>query len=639
MSIETNTSIYENKPEAKHLYPERASYSAEKNLKEILEYLSGDKEKEVLTDEEKLDLIAFEQPFVDKLAEAYSISPETKTLYSEYFDTPKGQEELQQAILSLYLANKGLPETQIILDRLSEDYNKENNTSLIDIRTSIDILRELNPKLLKVLIKSSLSYNNKIMLKTLSSRITEDGSLDIKGLDNPEKLMFIKKPKNLTKKIEILQNLKTDLEQSGSILFQEEASITNEESEAISGKLTLIHAKLWRLRKLIKKVNVLLAEALEDKAILDAEADLSSHKPKYKLDKFMKGVDYSLDSNGNYDQIGDRLVGQADEATERLKAINRQNAENLEKQNIDQEKLEDPNLNPEQVENYINSILKSYDLLSEYPADAEQVANNIKPADNKWRCYRSDKNTFATENQSKVILIPDKKISMKTLMSVVLTHEIIHILQRENTAEIGLPLYTHPDQLGGDRSGLFQEGGAMYYQGEATKKLFDMDTMPWPHYIKAMRVKQAGGDYLACVKAYYESSVSLENEKNLTEAKKLSLLKMAIDRSKRLFRNTPNFNNNDRSIPSTKDTVYLEQKAVVEEIIKHPELQNLILVSGINLETAKEMIHFGLLDLSKLRTPDLSFVQKIWEEEKHKYTLDSSASDSETTQPSTPDQT
>ncbi len=211
------------------------------------------------------------------------------------------------------------------------------------------------------------------------------------------------------------------------------------------------------------------------------------------------------------------------------------------------------------------------------------------------------------------------------------THEIIHILQRENTAEIGLPLYTHPDQIAGDRAEMFQEGGAMYYQDQASRELFGFASPPGPHYLRAMAVKQAGGDYLACVKAYYESMISVNPKKS-----KLAL-KTALSSARRLFRNSMDFNNTDHSIPSTKDTVYLEQKAVVEEILKYPELKNLILVSGINLETAKEMIHFGLLDLSRLRTPDLSYVQKLWEELSPNYALDneSQAQNSSLTPPET----
>ena len=631
MSIETSNQQLETVHDKKALYPERPSYSAEKNLKEILEYSSGDREKEVLTDDEKLELIAFEEPFVDKLSEAYSIEYSTKTLYPEYFDTVMGQKELQEVILSHYLANKGLPETQIILDKLYENSNLENNSSPIDIRASINILRKLDPKFLAILGEKGLKHHTETMLENLSHRIAEDGNLDIEGLENPEKIMFIKKPEELIRKIESLRTLKSELEEARSNLFKEEASILDGESESTSENLSLIHAKLYSLKHLLKKVNVLLAETLQDKAILDVEADLSSHKPKYRLDKFRYGVG-KINAEGNYDQVDNRLLQKADEIAGEHIRLNQEKASILAEQGLDVKKMEEESIEPEQIKIYLDRILSEYGLLSDYPADQEQVDNNIKPADNKWRCYiKPNQSVFEIDSKSKTLFIPIKKRSIIDVLTKGATHEIIHILQRENTAEIGLPLYTNPQQMGGDRSDLFQEGGAMYYQDQASQELFGFASPPGPHYLRAMAVKQAGGDYLACVKTYYESTISVNPKKG-----KLAL-KTALSSAKRLFRNSINFNNNDRSIPSTKDTVYLEQKAVVEEILKHPELQNLILVSGINLETAKEMIHFGLLDLSKLRTPDLSFVQKIWEEEKHKYTLDSS--DSETTQTSTPDQT
>jgi hypothetical protein len=601
MSIETNNPIYENSSEANHLFPERPSYSAEKNLKEILEYLSGDREKELLAEEEKLELIAFEEPFVDKLAEAYSIEYNTKTLYPEYFDTTEGQDALKE------------------LDIISELY-PDNNTP-IDIRTNIDVLRKLDPESLAKLGEKGLKHHTETMLENLSHRIAEDGNLDIEELENPEKIMFIKKPEELIRKIESLRTLKSELEEARSPLFLEEASIANEEIASLKESLYLIHAKLYSLKHLIKKVNVLLAQALEDRAILDAEADLPSHKPKYKLDKFRYGVG-QMNSEGNYDQIDSRLLQQADEIAEEHIKLNQEKASILAEQGLDVKKMEAQSVEPEQIKIYLDRILSEYEFLSDYPADQEQIDNNIKPADNKWRCYiKPNQSVFEIDSKSKTLFIPIKNRSIIDVLTKGAAHEIIHILQRENTAEIGLPLYTNPEQMGGDRSDLFQEGGAMYYQDQASQELFGFTSPPGPHYLRAMAVKQAGGDYLACVKAYYESTISVNPKKG-----KLAL-KTALSSARRLFRNSMDFNNNDRSIPSTKDTVYLEQKAVVEEIIKHPELQNLILVSGINLETAKEMIHFGLLDLSKLRTPDLSYVQKIWEEEKHKYTLDSSDSE------------
>jgi len=590
MSIETNTKPIKHTDSEPIFYPERPSYSAQRLLHEISKYQSGEKQQEPLTAEEYLESITFENPFVDELAKLHSISYNKKTLYPEYFDTTEGQDALKE------------------LDIISELY-PDNNTP-IDIRTNIDVLRKLDPESLAKLGEKGLKHHTETMLENLSHRIAEDGNLDIEGLENPEKIMFIDHPEELEKKIIGLRELKLKLEQARLKLSQIEVGTPDNNS-------TLIHFKLSRIRELIKKINVLLAEALEDKAILDAEADLTSHKPKYKLDKFRYGVG-KINTEGNYDQVDSRLLQQADEIAEEHISLNQEKASILAEQGLDIEKMEDASIEPEEIKIYLDRILSEYGLLSDYPADQEQVDNNIKPTDNKWRCYiKPNQSVFEIDNKSKTLFIPIKNRSIIDVLTKGATHEIIHILQRENTAEIGLPLYTNPQQMGGDRSDLFQEGGAMYYQDQASQELFGFTSPPGPHYLRAMAVKQAGGDYLACVKAYYESIISV-NPKKVKLA-----LKTALSSARRLFRNSMDFNNNDRSIPSTKDTVYLEQKAVVEEILKHPELQNLILVSGINLETAKEMIRFGLLDLSKLRTPDLSFVQNIWKEVKPNYTLDS----------------
>ena len=592
MSIETNTKSIANNEQKPTLYPERPSYSAQILLYEIAQYESGEREKEILSDEEKQDLIEFENPFVDRIAEYYKLATGKKVLYPEYFDTPEGQVTL-----------KAIPE----FASLDGD---------IDIRGNIAILRALKPKIITDLVKISTDWNTNTMVETLSQHINPDtGELDIEGIENPEKLTYIQYPANLTAKIEGLEAIRQELKQKRSDLYAEEASDTTDISKA------LIHAKIFRVQALIKRINVIIAETKEQETFLRSEESHIPHKPPYKLDKFIYGVSTLDTDTGNYNQVDNHLLAMADDIAELNKSINQEKAQILLEKGLDQEKLEEKNITPEEAKQYLDQILASYDLLSEYPADAEQVAKNIKPADNKWRCYiRPGKSTLEIDSQSKTLLIPPLNIDVQKLITKAATHEIIHILQRENTVQIGLPLYTHPSQIAGDRAELFQEGGAMYYQDQISQELFGYESPPQPNYLRAMATKQSGGTYIDCVKTYYESIRSLQSH-SVSQSELKEFIQKALSGSIRLFRNS-SFDNTDTQISNTKDTVYLEQKAVVEEILKHPELQNLILVSGINLETAKEMIHFGLLDLSKLRTPDLSYVKELWEELRPDYTLD-----------------
>lgn len=598
MSIETNAQHLETNPDKKLLYPERVSCSAEKNLKEILGYLYGDKEKEELTDDEKLKLIAFEEPFVDKLSTYTKLATGKKVLYPEYFDTPEGQATL-----------RGI-------------YEFTSLEGHIDIRKNISTLRTLKADQIKSLVEISTSWNDTVMIETLFQNINIDtGELNIEGVQNPEKLTYIQNPEKLKTKLEGLESIKLELKEILSILYKEEAYDTHTNNKY------LLHAKIFRVKALIKRINVLIAETREQETFLDTKKPQHSHKPPYKLDKFIYGVSSINTNTGNYQQVDNHLLVMANSIAELNTSINQKKSDILLEQNIDKDKFEAKSITPEIAKHYVDQILASYELLSEYPANAEQVANNVKPPDNKWRCYiRGGTSTLKLESKSKTLLLPDVNIDIQKLITKVATHEIIHILQRENTAEIGLPLYSHSDQIAGDRAEIFQEGGAMYYQDKASQELFGYESPPQPNYLRAMVTKQSGGTYIDCVKTYYKSIRSLEPEQ-VNSVKLKDFIKKALSGSLRLFRNS-SFDNTDNQISNTKDTAYLEQKAVVEEILKYPELQNLILVSGINLETAKEMIRFGLLDLSKLRTPDLSFVQKIWEEEKHKYTLDSPALDS-----------
>jgi hypothetical protein len=591
MSIETNTASIVNSETKPTLYPERPSYSAQILLYEIAQYESGEREKEILSEEEKQNLIELETPFVDKLAEYYKLATGKKILYPEYFDTPEGQATL-----------KAIPE----FASLDGD---------IDIRENIPILRTLKPSIIKDLVDKSSRWNTDTMVETLFQQIDSDtGELDVQGIENPEKLTYIQYPDNLTAKIEGLEAIRQELKQKRSELYLEETSDTTQSRKA------LIHAKIFRVQALIKRINVLIAEAKEEETFVRSEESHIHHKPPYKLDKFIYGVTTLNPKTGNYNQVDNHLLEEADKLAELNTSINQEKAQILLEKDLDQEKLEEKNITPEMVKEYLDQILASYDLLSIHPADAEQVAKNIKPPDNKWRCYiRPGKDSLQIESKSKTLLIPPINIDVQTLITKTATHEIIHILQRENTAQIGLPLYTHSSQIAGDRAELFQEGGAMYYQDQISQELFGYESLPQPHYLRAMATKQSGGTYIDCVKTYYESILSSETE-TITPEKQKKFLALALDRTKRLFKNS-SFNNTDKQISNTKDTVYLEQKAVVEEIQQYPQLRNLILVTGINLETAREMIQFGLLDLRNLKMPNNS-AQELWEKLRPNYTLD-----------------
>lgn len=178
MSIETNAQHLETNPDKKLLYPERVSYSAEKILKEILEYLYGDKEKEELTDDEKLELIAFEEPFVDKLSTYTKLATGKKVLYPEYFDTPEGQATL-----------RGI-------------YEFTSLEGHIDIRKNISTLITLKADQIKSLVEISTSWNDTVMIETLFQNINIDtGKLNIEGVQNPEKLTYIQNPEKLKKSL------------------------------------------------------------------------------------------------------------------------------------------------------------------------------------------------------------------------------------------------------------------------------------------------------------------------------------------------------------------------------------------------------------------------------------------------------
>lgn len=214
---------------------------------------------------------------------------------------------------------------------------------------------------------------------------------------------------------------------------------------------------------------------------------------------------------------------------------------------------------------------------------------------------------MAVDSKRKVIKCGIKKQSPAGLISVTLAHEIEgHVLQYENKTKIPLRLFK---KLGGERSSIFAECGAMNNQGLVSQEAFGFAFPPHPHYIRAMVEKLRGGNYLDCIKAFHESTLrgprlqktlgQISEEVFKKEVKKS--LKLAINRTKRLFREGSDFSSNQPFLTNSKDTVYLEQVKLFQEL-KQRGLEKYVFVGGANLNTLLFLMKSGFLDPKDIQT-------------------------------------
>ena len=138
--------------------------------------------------------------------------------------------------------------------------------------------------------------------------------------------------------------------------------------------------------------------------------------------------------------------------------------------------------------------------------------------------------------------------------------------------------------------------------------------------------KLEGGNYAECLEAFYEStlkgprlqraigSLSDEDFKKQTEKN----LKLAINRTKRLFREGADFSSQEASLSNSKDTVYLEQVRLFQKLKGHG-LEKYAFVLGADLNTLVFLMKSGFLNPSDIQQPKYQSLE-IWKRMREEYT-------------------
>src|SRR5690606_38402758 len=135
-----------------------------------------------------------------------------------------------------------------------------------------------------------------------------------------------------------------------------------------------------------------------------------------------------------------------------------------------------------------------------------------------------------------------------------------------------------------------------------------------------MAKRLEGGDYLECVKAFYDSALIILREAkkagdlNEEEFKKEAQrkLELAINRVKRLYRSGVDYSSRSNFLVKSKDTVYFEQHLLMERL-KKQGLEKAAYMIGADIKTQIILSKLGYLDYSKMELPDYAF--EIWERE------------------------
>ncbi len=598
----------------RRLYPERASSDIQKKIEQLAAIENGAEKQAELSAEEQEEILSFETSLGNTLETVFDITVQENTFYPEYFLAEEGQEDLR-----LLLGDTEIP--PLTLEAVS---------TLLYTST---YLKGLDAKVQSDIAGRSRNYSEEATFQAFRKTKDQNGLIQQDDLSLPIRTKVIFDPEKLLTKQRALRKIKEQLRTYRVSLQETEHS--DDARFVINGILDLYHA---RVNDLLIDGNIQILTLQEKSALLgedsltDAERELleigfglgDTERTLSKLDKLVKGAAHEYEENGYRQQLSQDVIAFADEfEAEYISQVTLRNSA-IEGRGLDREKLFAKNIPAEKIAQLAEETLTHYSLLSQYPASDYESDREGPAPDDKWQFVMRDAyKTMAVSAKQKIIKCSPNPQSIDRLISITLAHEIEgHVIQAENRARIPLRLFA---KVGGGRSSIFAECGAMNNQDYVSGQAFGYQSPPHPYYIKAMQKKLEGGSYLDCVEAFYEGSLKelhLQRELGWIDQEEFDLradekLKLAINRTKRLFESGAQFGSNEEFLTNSKDTVYLEQVRLYRALKQHG-LEKYAFISGANLDTLLFLMQAGFLNPSDIQQPHF-YSLTVWDRLKDNY--------------------
>ncbi len=277
-------------------------------------------------------------------------------------------------------------------------------------------------------------------------------------------------------------------------------------------------------------------------------------------------------------------------------------------------KLDGIKLNAQQMQEFCKDILSSLGKLSSEPEETYHQGRPKRAADEKWQVViREDKTELSIEKVAGVFIIPGNFNRSLTNLNppagVVPTagHEGTHIYQNDNIwfNELGLRIGS---KVKGKGNSVLSEAGALYIEKVIQLRLFGRQRGDNPHYMRALKVLEKGGNEIDGIWEFYISSMRAN-----PKASKESTARTAVSRVKRLIRRGGGFN--------SQPLEYAESALIAEKVGRMSErARNIILMSGAyGLEDMAELHKFGLLDADPEPFPIEQFTGIVEQKLRQKY--------------------
>lgn len=598
------------------LYPERQSDSIELTLDRLKKLEAGEIKKIELSEEKQEQLKSIENELGTELETIFNLNPITETIYLDYFLTDEGKEKLRE-LTNLNFEGSSIEEIR--------DFLIENRS----------IISEIDIKTRKSLFTKGEKYIDDKIYNEIIKTVDENGNINTEKITNPSRISILTNPDKALKKISGLRDFKEKVK-SLKTKFNEEDQNSEEFKKAINIILKIYSKKINELiasnfhlsttiLNYINQTDNTIELSDEEKSLIELfPKKRNSEKSLSRYDKFIHGASFEY-TNKERQQISEELKKHADEVEKLFINNELTKDEKIREKRLDPEKVFEENLKIEELAELAELLLDKYNEKSLEPA-ANYTPNRNEPAsDDKWQIiYRDYIKSAAINSKEKVIKFDIKDRSIFKAFTVNLGHEFGHFLQALNSSDIDLKIF---EKIRGGRTSVLAEAGAMYFEDQVSKIIFGINKVPLPHYVKVMQKRLEGGNYIDCVKAFYDSELKIINTKkqneilNETQFEKetSNAIKLAINRNKRLFRGNNSLEESSYLFNS-KDTAYLEQRKIMNRM-REQGMEKYAFVLGINLETLADLIELGKINQEEILEPNIDYLLEIWDLVKDDYKI------------------
>lgn len=325
-----------------------------------------------------------------------------------------------------------------------------------------------------------------------------------------------------------------------------------------------------------KYTNVTLA-----KLLLSGSESL---KKSERLDKFINGVFYEIDEEENFVVLGKPFLKYVEEIEENT-----------------EEKWNYPDVwfDEDDIELVANCLLKM-----------------VGACDWKVVKRTTDKTTLGVYKPKKEVRVGKNMKRMMEEILPVIAHEIeAHVMHGDNEEKNVYTPRIMKNYSSGGRDGVLSEMLGRWVEDETRVRMGLEPKEPETLYFRTLEKKKEGATFIECFDFYLRKYIVRQGQnfdEVLADREKYGLaFDYVYDRTMRLFRKNTPLNDKNNYLITTDQLKYLEQNLVLKKL-KEIGLENLMLLDGADLHSAKQIKELGLLNGVEKNRPKFVLAGEIW---------------------------